>query len=324
MRMRRALLAIAMIALPASSAPGGDGIRIGVIGDSYSDEYQFYSPHRNASRGWVEILAATGRADFGEFRSSSRGEPRNQGYAANWARSGATSGDMIASGQHAGLASQAASGEVEIAVVFVGGNDVIEALHAPDPQSAMVGRGRHAAGNVGIAVSTLLGASPSLKVVVATVPDVRDLPEFRDPLRSGALPRALADRATAEIDAFNAEVRAMAASATSAGRVVVFDLARITRIARAISPRVVFVAGRGVDRERPGDGVDHFFLGDSRHLGTVGQGLMAKLLVDCLNARCGAGIRPLHDPEIVAFAESLAPVIPTIATARGSAATGGN
>lgn len=316
------MLAIATIVLPASSSFGG--VKIGVIGDSYSDEYQFYSPHRDAARGWVEILGATGRADFGEFRTSSRGEPRNQGYATNWARSGATSDDLIASGQHAGLASQAASGEVEIAVVFVGGNDVIEALHAPDPRSALAGRGRRAARNVGIAVSALLGASPSLKVVVATVPDIRDLPEFRDPLRSGALPRDLADRATAEIDAFNAQIRAISASSSSGGRVVVFDLARITRIAKAISPRVVVVAGRQVDRERPGDGPDHFFLGDSRHLGTIGQGLLAKLLVDCLNARCGAGIRPLDDREIAALAESIAPGLPSIATVHESSRTGGD
>ncbi len=320
MMMRRALLAIVAIALPASSCLGG--VKIGVVGDSYSDEYQFYSPHRNAARSWVELLAAPGRADFGEFRASSRGEPRNQGYATNWARSGATSDDVIASGQHTGLASQAAAGEVEIAVVFVGGNDVIEALHAPDPRSALPGRGRRAAQNVGRVVSTLLDASPSLKVVVTTVPDVRDLPEFRDPLRSGALPRELADRATAEIDAFNAEVRAIAASASSGRRVAVFDLARITRIGRAISPRVVIVAGRHVDRERPGDGPDHFFLEDSRHLGTIGQGLLAKLLVDCLNARFGAGIRPLEDREIAAFAESVAPGLPSIATVHGSPGTG--
>ena len=35
--------------------PGG----VGVMGDSYSDEYQFYPPDRSTARNWVEILAAT-------------------------------------------------------------------------------------------------------------------------------------------------------------------------------------------------------------------------------------------------------------------------
>ncbi len=36
-----------------------DGIvpAIGVLGDSYSDEYQFYPPDRSTAQNWVEILA---------------------------------------------------------------------------------------------------------------------------------------------------------------------------------------------------------------------------------------------------------------------------
>ena len=82
---------------------------IGVIGDSYSDEYQFYAPDRSTARNWVEILAATRKLDFGSFSIAPRGEPRNQGYAYNWARSDATTETMIATGQHTGLAAQVAS-----------------------------------------------------------------------------------------------------------------------------------------------------------------------------------------------------------------------
>src|SRR5436189_6373933 len=99
------------LAPPRSAPPGLPG-GIGVIGDSYSDEYEFYPPDRSTARNWVEILAATRGMDFGPYSRASRGEPRNMGFAYNWARSCATTDDVIATGQHTGLAAQMAWGEV--------------------------------------------------------------------------------------------------------------------------------------------------------------------------------------------------------------------
>jgi len=75
-----------LIALLTPLAPARAGWRggIGVLGDSYSDEYQFYPPHRSTARNWVEILAASRGLNFGRFSTQSRGEPRNQGYEYNW------------------------------------------------------------------------------------------------------------------------------------------------------------------------------------------------------------------------------------------------
>src|SRR4029450_7949687 len=122
---------------PPSAAPAGIAGGIGVLGDSYSDEYQFYPPDRSSARNWVEILAACRGLDFGSFSTASRGEPRNQGFAYNWARSDAETGDLIATGQHTGLAAQVTRGEVTLVVVFAGGNDFIHALQAPDPMAAL-------------------------------------------------------------------------------------------------------------------------------------------------------------------------------------------
>src|SRR3954464_6082722 len=128
-----------LIALLTPLAPARAGLRggIGVLGDSYSDEYQFYPPDRTTARNWVEILAATRGLAFGRFSEASRGEPRNQGFAYNWARSDATTDDMIATGQHTGLAAQVASGEVGLVVMSIGGNDFIRALQSPDPMPAL-------------------------------------------------------------------------------------------------------------------------------------------------------------------------------------------
>ena len=57
----------------------------------------------------------------------------------------------------------------------------------------MRGLGVRAADNIEVALRTLLDASPEVKVLLVTVPDIRDLPEFRDPLRDGKLDRTLAD-----------------------------------------------------------------------------------------------------------------------------------
>src|SRR6476646_7279628 len=127
-----------VIALLTPLAPARAGWRggIGVLGDSYSDEYQFYPPHRSTARNWVEILAATRGLNFGRFSTQSRGEPRNQGYESNWARSDATTDELIATGQHLGVAEQAARCEVGLVVIYIGGNDFINALRSPDPAAA--------------------------------------------------------------------------------------------------------------------------------------------------------------------------------------------
>src|SRR4029079_3673654 len=80
-----------------SVAPGIDGI--GVLGDSYSDEYQFYAPDRSTARNWVEQLAEDSNVGFGAFFPTDPAGPRNEGFEFNWATSGHTSTDMIANGQ---------------------------------------------------------------------------------------------------------------------------------------------------------------------------------------------------------------------------------
>src|SRR3954469_25975604 len=127
------ILALHSCGLAHAGSPGG----VGVLGDSYSDEYQFYPPDRSTARNWVEILAATRGLNFGEYSPSSRGEPRNQGFAYNWARSDATTDSLLAAGQHTGLAAQVSSGEVSLVFVFIGGNDFINAMKSSDPAGAL-------------------------------------------------------------------------------------------------------------------------------------------------------------------------------------------
>jgi phospholipase/lecithinase/hemolysin len=298
-RRRFAWVSAACLLLAPSWAtadlPGG----VGVLGDSYSDEYVFYPPDRSTARNWVEILAATRGLDFGTYETSGLGEPRNAGFAYNWARSDATTHDMIAGGQLSGVLGQVASGEVGTVVVFIGGNDFIHALRSPDPAGVLEPTLVGALANHRTAVESVLTANPEVRLVLVTLPDVRNLPEFAGSIREGRLSRGVAASYAAAIGRFNAQVRGYALADR---RVALIDLDLIARAADLISRDSVLVAGRRLDRVHPANDLDHFFLADVRHPGTLGQGLMARLFIDVVNARFGAGIEPLGEQELLDFA----------------------
>ncbi len=99
---------------------------IAALGDSLTDEYQFYGAAtpappsfpalmsgeastlppeiyltgRDAARNWVEQIGATlsSQLSFGNFTTSSRGMTRNQGYQENWAENGTTASGPDVSG----------------------------------------------------------------------------------------------------------------------------------------------------------------------------------------------------------------------------------
>src|SRR5512135_357399 len=312
--LRHGWLFAALFFVPAAAARADLGVGIGVLGDSYSDEYQFYPPHRSTARNWVEILAVTRGLNFGAFSTAGRGEPRNQGFAYNWARSDAETGDMIATGQHTGLAAQVARGEVKIVFIFIGGNDFIHALQSPDPMARLDDVLPRALRNYRTAFETVLAADPEVKLVVATLPDIRDLPEFAGPIREGRLSPTLAEAYTQAIRSYNAQIRALALRQR---RVALLDLDLVTRLANRVSLDRAVLMGRQLDRRSPGDAIDHVFLADSRHMGTLGHGFIAQLFIATLNRAFGAGIAPLGDQEVFRFATTLAapPPVMDVATA---------
>ncbi len=275
---------------------------IGVLGDSYSDEYQFYAPDRCVARNFVEILAATRALDFGPFSEADRGVPRGRGYAFNWAQSGATSDDLLATGQHTGVASQVAAGQVEFVWIFVGGNDFLRALNAQDPEEELRKAPGRILRNLREAIGTVLGASPGVKVVVATLPDVVNLPEVNGRIREGRLARSRALTATMAINQFNADLRRYIAGQP---RLALMDLDFASRVGSLLGRRGIPVAGHSLVRDRGGDDLDSFFLADGRHPGLLAQGLLARAFVNTLNTNFSAGIRPLTDAELIRFAATV-------------------
>lgn len=294
------LVAMVLIPGPAAWAQGPARAGIGAMGDSYTDEYRFYPPNRSAARNWVEILSATRRLNFGPSSLRDRGVPRHRGFAYNWAREGATSDDLIDQGQHIGLADQVRRGQVQVAVLFIGGNDfLLKVLAAPDPEAALATVVPEAVTNVTTALDTVLAASPDVRVVLVTVPSVELLPIVRvlafDP-QSAALVAAVGGA----VEQYNDQLRALAGVDS---RVAIADFAAQT-MRLATNPNPLTVGGVTIDATIPGNGFRQAFVADGIHIGTVVQGLLANLIVATMNESFGTRIRPLSEREIIRFART--------------------
>lgn len=286
-----------------SAAAGPPEWGVGVLGDSYSDEYQFYPPDRVTARNWVEILATTRGVNFGRFSTTSRGEPRNQGYEYNWARSDATTVDLIRTGQHTGLAGQVARGDVKVVIVTIGGNDFIDSLKSAEPLKALNRTLPAAIANYRTVIETIQTAHPDVGLVLTTLPDIRHLPEFSEPIRDGTIPAEVADAFSLAMRRYNEQIRRTAAGDR---RIALVDFDLAARFLNFVAPNSVQIAGIQLDRRQGCDCRGHLFLADRRHPGTLGQGLMALMILETLNAKFGAEIKPISNDELVRFARAVA------------------
>ena len=274
---------------------------LGALGDSLSDEYQFYSYSKHA-RNWVEQMAAAHLATFGGFSTASRGTPRNQGFATDWALSGATSADMVKN-QLPGLAHQAAAGKVQYGVIFVGGNDLLHFLNAQGlaPSSPLVFQqqlqqvSQTIVHNITTAVDTLLAANPRMKVVVATIPNISQTPVTKQLMTT--FPKLVplfgaVDQAQLGI---NSAIRNLAITNT---RVALADLNQFLQNldkGNSITP----FGGATISLNTASNSPTSFFLPDGLHTGTVGQGMMADNFIQAMDQKFGARIKLLAPTTIV-------------------------
>jgi hypothetical protein len=288
-----ALVALLVLVLPARA----DLLHgIGAMGSSTTDEYQFSSLHPTA-RSWVEILGATHDWNFGTFTTVSRGEPRNQGYQYNWARVGATTGGLLTQGQHTSLAAQVASGDVTLAVLWIGTNDFRNVLNAPvPPPSISPTIVPNAVANFTTALNTVLAADPNVRIVVATTYDEALLPYVRKRLEAGQLSQALVDQVSLGIQDYNAQITAIANANPRVGVTNVSGLFGEIMAADQFS-----VGGLLMDRINSGVQPYHFYVDDT-HPGTIGQGLIANAFIDTINTQFGAEIPKLSNAEIFGVA----------------------
>ena len=275
-------------------------LRIGSLGDSYTDEYRFYPPDRTHAQNWVQQLAENHRASFGTFTTKSRGTPRNQGYADDWALSGATTADLPA--QTAGLA---AAGRIDVATILIGGDDFLDLLEADaaaptadaSQLAAITAAGQAVVANIETAVTTILAASPTVRVVVATLPPVSELPLIAEAEAAGTAAgfpgaAALVNAADAAEVQVNAAVTAFAATTP---RTTIADFAA----AAAAFTSPTYTLGRfKIDTSTPGNKPRDLFLADGVHPGTVAQGVLANTFVAAIDTSFGQTIKPLTAHQI--------------------------
>ncbi|GAC1467841.1 MAG: hypothetical protein NVSMB9_09890 [Isosphaeraceae bacterium] len=281
---------------------------IGALGDSYTDEYRNYPPDRSTARNWVEILNATRGVSFGPFSNRNLGEPRNQGFAYNWALSAATSNDMVRN-QLPGLANQVAQGRIQYAWVFIGGNDFLHVLD--DARSGKIPPSQLKATviqteaqlevNFKTAVNTLLAASPRVKVVVATLPDISLVP-VAQAAGTSPLARALLEGVGQAIKKYNGVVRATAATSD---RVALVDLDAITQKVGSSPTGSIPFGDQTITLRTTSDDYHSFFLADGIHVGTVAQGIIAEAFAQSIDSKFGAQLFPPSPQEIIRLAMRL-------------------
>ncbi len=282
---------------------------VGTLGDSYTDEYRFYAPDRSVARNWVEMLHTVRLVNFGPYTTQSRGEPRDQGFAYNWAKSDATSEDMI-NNQLPGLTAQVANGDIRYASIFIGGNDflhLIDAVEAglvapADIPAALAETTTQLITNTETAVYTLLAANPNVKVAVWTLPSVAILPISQAAASANPEAAALLEAVGQATTEYNAVVSSLGANP----RIAVVDLA--SAVSASLGSAVngtIQVAGQTINLVVPGDDYHNFFLADGIHPGTVGQGVIADTFAEAIDNKFDAQLIPITPQEIIRYAQKV-------------------
>jgi hypothetical protein len=289
---------VAAVLVYLAVSPSAEAAGYGAMGDSYADEYQFYPPDRTTARNFVEILATLRSLDFGSFTTTSRGDPRNAGYEYDWALDGATTAGLAV--QANGLAQQVAAGKVQNVLVFVGGNDFFNDLLANGGATLPQDIPQFIA-NIESATDQILAASPDAHVVLSNIPELTAVPE------ASIIPPQLVPVIKNLEDSYDA---ALAAAFASNNRVGILDLTSLQRT--ELSQQPITIDGLTIDPTTPGDDINHLFLADGIHAGTIAQGTLANAYIDILDQKFNAGITPLSPAEIVTYAQEVhdAAVVP--------------
>jgi lysophospholipase L1-like esterase len=128
LRSRRIPLLATCLVLGVLAAADAQAVTMGAMGDSLTDEY-IEEAYGIYATNWVQQLVIYRGINVGPTAAAAGqpggtwGTPRRTGYEFNWALSGDTSADLLADGQHTGLAAQVVPFGITHAVLAIGAND---------------------------------------------------------------------------------------------------------------------------------------------------------------------------------------------------------
>ena len=284
---------------------GGAPVRLGIMGDSNSDEYRADENNRggryaSTTLNWDEQLQRYRGIDIGRWGSWSG--TRRSGYEYNWALTGATAEDVVKTGQAAGLAQQVAAGKVNTVVLFVGANDfaIWNNTYANIYNGVLAGQSlkdyiNRIVSSVAIAIDTVR-TTEAVNVIVANLQDRGQSPgfiaHFPDPAKRQAV--------TSAIVAVNAGIDNVVRARRHVALVDLYNYVDSPKYKWRINlARGTVTVGREqISFATPDNEPHHAMLSDDEHSGSVVQCLLANyIFIDPLNSKFGQRIRPFTDEE---------------------------
>jgi hypothetical protein len=325
-------------------------VRIGVIGDSLSDEYQGAVSLLPGAQ-WTEQVQGDARISLGahEADPSVRGEPRNDGYGLNWARFGQAALGLqwsspavknhpavIAAGLAAdprlqtivqfdaqihGLGAQIANGDVDVALVWVGHNDLFIRTFIGYEQdggqqaffAALIGRIVTAAATLRAYAS----ADPELVKAKVAILGLAGTASALNP----ALSAAAANAGITFIDPFNTAVSAIITEQLTTGSFGVGDVdlmpftfqfvPQFQAIPRMASPGDLAFPGTGPCGFNPATSgigcstpayAEPFQHYDGIHPNTLYMGVIGNQIITDVNAAFGFAMRTISDETLLTTA----------------------
>jgi hypothetical protein len=297
-----------MIAAGGSSARAQ--IHLGIMGDSNSDEYRAAENDRggkyaSTTLNWIEQLQRYRGVDVGSWGNWS--SPRRNGYQYNWALTGSTAEDVVATGQATGLAQQVAAGKINTVVLYVGANDfaIWNKTYANIYNGVLAGEALKEyidkiVFSIAGAIDTVRGTS-AVNIIVTNLMDRSQsaafIARFPDPAKRQAVTNAI----IAVNDGIDQLVRARR-------NVALVDLYNYLdspkyKLRINLARATVSVGREQITFATPEDEPHHVMLSDDEHSGTVIQCLLANyIFIDPINSKFGRRIKPFTDEECLANA----------------------
>ena len=304
---------LALVGWPLAEARAQIG-KLGVIGDSLSDEY-FEETYGSYAVNWPPLLAVNRSLNLGPTAVAAGqfggtwGEPRRTGYQYCWARTGATSA-MIVGVQDVGLAAQVAGAGITHAVLAAGTDDF-------SPYSTAyyaIYNGTWTAGQIQNYVAQTLTnieqtlvtvQSAGVDLVLATVLDPGWMPGVQSSVYyANASQRSYV---SAVLETLNQQLKNMA----QRHQVPLADWYGMAKVAFGTQTNLnsVLEVGNVAIRldQSDTDPINHpnrtaGFVADGGHPHTVLQGLLANVVLEALNEGYGTGVPLFTEQELLAHA----------------------
>jgi hypothetical protein len=319
-------------------------ITIAALGDSLTDEYQFYAPYRTAAVNWPDILSMLRptQVDMGAYSATGagRGQTRNQGYAEDWALQGARAQGNDLLGYMATFANEYNGGyngsnlpglltqpggisNINVVNILIGGNDYFGTILGAVETGINLGNlqkiiNSFEATNAGIiqALQTVVPlieqANPNTHIIVDTVPPVAYSPIVQ------TAAKALGSYGPLLIGFLNSEVANVNYKGSPMGGPYTYE--SIQKFAADnnlgyVDDNALFTSflanptfgGQYIDPAAAGPVYTDAFVGDGIHPGTIIQSLLANGIIAQIDQWYPGAITPLSTSEVLQLAQNVQP-----------------